>query len=140
MRENKKVLGFLGTAALALLLVVPLQAAEPLEPADLAAIEPVRWVLKPGEVVSRGPAQQRALLQLASIARHNEVVISITTARPEEALALARGLEARGVPAESIGIALRGGPAAEVRGTEVVLDVVRIGGGAPLQWAGADQR
>jgi len=129
----------IAAAVLAACIAAPLQAAGP-DRAQLTA-EPIRWVLdERGAVASAEADRDTLLLRLASIARHNEVAVSITAADPEQALALAEGLQARGVPAESIGIALRSAPDAETAPLEVLLEVVEVGRGpARLQWA-ADER
>jgi len=127
----RKTTSAFAAAALAACLAAPLQASEP-----------IRWVLDDhGAVAQSAPEQEAVLLQLASIARHNEIAVSITAADPELAFALAEGLQARGVPAESIGIALRSGPGAEAARTEVLLDVIEVGSGpARLQWAAGEDR
>lgn len=137
MRQKVSVLA---AAALAACLAAPLQAAEPAEAQWQA--EPIRWVLdERGTVTQAGADREAMLLQLASIARYNEIAVSITAADPDQAFALAEGLQARGVPAESIGIALRSGPGADSVRTEVLLDVLEVGAAAPrLQWAGGEAR
>lgn len=131
----RQTISAFAAAVFAASIAAPLQAAGPDE--ALLTAEPIRWVLDDrGAVAPAGAEQEAMLLQLASIARHNEIAVSITAAEAEQAFALAEGLQARGVPPESIGIALRDGPDGAAAPLEVLLEVVEVGSGpARLQWA-----